>query len=153
MLARTLFIGIVSLVLLPYLALAADRESLGGSAERVPLFPQQTIIITGHQQEGRFITKIEPFNEFRLNRFTRVFWENNSEVSVRIKLGAGKDCREASNAELRAMVAPFNGCFITKTPVPAGGVLQTNFNEQGRYPYEVEYMTEKAIEKGVITVY
>lgn len=149
-----LLMGSLSLVLLPFSAFSIDRYGTGGGPTITEPMPERSIIIIGHQHEGKFVTKIEPFNKLRLGRFTRLSWENNAEVPVRIKLGAGKECRELANVEFHTIGSRFfSGCYITKTPLPAGGVLQTNLNEQGQYPFEVEYVGEKAKESGVIIVY
>jgi hypothetical protein len=44
-------------------------------------------------------------------------------------------------------------CYVTQKPVPPKGVLETTFTEQGRFPYEVEFVGENVTESGVINVY
>jgi hypothetical protein len=137
------------------------HPSYGGPSGRaegltgiLPAPETRYILISGRNDEGRFITGIEPFNDFRLGRFTKVIWTNNAEVSVRIRLGSGKKCEEVSEATLRVLGTRFLGsCYVTKNPIPAGGILETRFEEFGRYAYEVEYEGKEAKESGVIEIY
>lgn len=106
-------------------------------------------------KDGKFVTGIEPFKDFKLDRFTRVTWTNNSKVAVRLRLGQGKQCKEASNIMMLILDAEFIAakCYVTREPIPAGGVLETRFEEAGRFPYEIEFIGEKAKESGIIRVY
>ena len=115
----------------------------------------QFLNIIGRREKGQFVTAIEPFRELRLERFTVVVWQNQSETPVRIRIGSGKECREASQTTLLYLGAEFlmARCYVTQKPIAAGGVLQTEFEEAGRFQYEIEYVGEKVRETGVITVY
>jgi hypothetical protein len=142
-------------LLVPLAASAVPPDSEGRMIPEIVFIPQvQYMSIIADREEGKMVTKIQPFNSPRLDRFTKVIWTNNANVPVRIKFGKGPKCEEASETRLRRLDWRLGkACYITQNPIPPKGVLDTTFTEQGQYPYEVEFMGEKATESGVITVY
>jgi hypothetical protein len=126
----------------------------GMPPEIVPIRNIQYMSIVAEWNKDKMVTKMEPFNNPRLDRFTRVIWTNNTDIPVRIKLGKGSKCREASEIQLLVLDWRLDrACYITQKPILPKGVLETTFTEQGKYPYEVEFMGKKVKESGVITIY
>jgi hypothetical protein len=141
------------ILLLPLAALGAPLDRQFGQSPTV--IPQvQYMTIVADQVNGKMVTKIEPFNNPRLDRFTQVLWTNNAHVPVRMKFGKGPKCEEVSEIRLRDLDWRLDKtCYVNQKPVPPKGVLQTIFNDPGKYPYEVEFIGENFTESGVITVY
>lgn len=155
---KIVFIAILSVILLPFFLYSAERrppaQSVAGQ-KIVPPRPVQWVTIIGHQENGKFVSEIEPFPKLRLERFTRVIWVNNAEVPVLIRIGSGKTCKEASEEMFLYLGTEFlmARCYITQKPLPPGGVMQTEFKEQGRFDYEVEYVGENLRETGALYIY
>jgi hypothetical protein len=153
-----LFIAIFALVIMSvgaYAAQAAIRSEGGGGPEILAPRPVQYLTIIGHREKGEFATGVEPFRELRLQRFTQVIWQSRADVPVLIRLGNGKTCKQASQGEFLYLGSEFlmAKCYVTQKPIPPGGAMQTEFREQGRFHYEVEYVGENTRETGVILVY
>ncbi|MBI5444528.1 MAG: hypothetical protein HY900_25360 [Deltaproteobacteria bacterium] len=142
-------IALLSLVLSVMLSLAYARAPMAFRTDTLlPPRPVQFVNIVGP-------AGLEPFSELRLGRFTRVLWTNQAGVPVRIRLGSGQDCTEASATVMRVLDSQFlmRGCYVTEKALAAGGVLETAFHEAGRFAYEVEYVGGNARQAGKIVVY
>jgi hypothetical protein len=151
--AKLLFLLWIMLVPMTVMANPVDR-SHGMPYEIVPIRNIQYMSIVAEWNKDKMLTKIEPFNSPRLDRFTRVIWTNNTDIPVRIKLGKGSKCQEASETQLLVLDWRLDrGCYITQKPILPKGALETTFTEQGKYPYEVEFVGKKVKESGVITIY
>lgn len=144
-LAGILFLQLSAIVSLGHTD--ASTQQLLGPRERVQM------LISGSMERGKMVTKIEPFNSPRLHRFTLLTWVNNANVPVRIKLGPGPKCQEVTDMRLREVDwRDEQACYMSQ-PIAPGSGLDIYLQEEGRYLYEIEYLGEKAVESGTITVY
>ena len=135
-------------------ALADEGISGPGFSDFFPPRETRWITIHGTWSEPETHTWIEPFNKVYVNRNTEVIWVNQSEDKVRIKFGKGPQCREVSKSVLRVLDWRMKqGCYVTRDPIPRGGVLTIRLREQGSYHYEVEYVSKNSKQEGTVHVF
>lgn len=139
---------IFCILLLPWASFSRDIKDLPTS----PRFQGITILgkRSGDVMEGM---RLEPFNKISVNRFTRVYWTNQSDTPIRIKFLKGEKCRDISKTPQEAQDWWDNVCRITKEPIPPNGILQVYFNEQGLYDYEIQFVGTKSTFKDRLVVY
>ena len=122
----------------------------------VPIIPQyQAISIRGTRSGDTMAeTKIEPFKKVFVNRRTRVYWSNYSDVPIRIKFGKGENCKDISRVPQRSQYWRLSKqCYITEQPIPQDGALQIMFDEHGTYNYEIQFVGTKSTETGELIVF
>ncbi len=137
LMALAIALGIVSVFCLTTTAFVAAE---GGRMVR----------IYGSEEEGKFVTRLEP-EEIWVGRQTTLVWVNMSDVDVKIIFPEGQSCK-TSSSPAKGWKLDKKACYITSQNIPPGGTSSIYFTRVGGFNYDIGYVGKGAVERGRIVV-
>ncbi len=93
---------------------------------------EYVITIKGDLSDNKLITKLDP-------------------REVRMKFGKGAECRRVSLKSLGWILEP-EKCYEAEDTLKPGDSTTIHFKEIGLFNYEIEYVYDNRIEKGIVRV-